>query len=182
MYDDNELMAMVQEGNKNAYESLVIKHRDQAIEFANSIVGNYHTAEDIVQECFAKIYINRQSYKPTFSFKTYLFSVIRNRSIDSLRRQSLFQVTDIDDALNIAHSDTPEEIFSSQENKKAVLAILASLQDDYKTALYLYSACEMSYKDIAKVMQKSIPGVKIIIYRARQKLKKLYEGDDISEK
>ncbi len=172
MYDDNELMAMVQNGDRNAYECLVLKHRAKAIEFANSFIRNFHTAEDIVQECFAKIYINRQSYKPTFTFKTYLFKIIRNQSIDSIRKYKLSKEVNIYSILDVAHTDTPEEILAQQETQKTIFAILNSLQGDYKTALYLFAVDEMSYKDIARVMQKSVPQIKIIIYRARQKLKK----------
>lgn len=182
MCDDNELMDMVQNGDRKAFETLVLKYRTQAITFANSMVMNFHTAEDIVQECFAKIYINRERYKPTFTFKTYLFTVIRNHSIDTLRKAKYKKEVSIESAFDVAFLETPEKVVLKEENKETVFAILNHLKDDYKIALILYAVYEMSYKDIALVMQKTAPQIKIIIYRARQKLKNLYGGLVIDEK
>ncbi len=183
MHDDNDntLMELTQSGDKKAYEELVLKHRVKAIEFANSFVFNYYTAEDIVQECFAKIYISRQRYKPSFTFKTYLFTVIRNRCIDELRRAKPLSPINFDEEFEISDLNTPEKMMVERERYQTIFANLNGLQDAYKTALYLYAVEEMSYKQIAEIMQKSMLQTKILIYRARKKLKTLCKGAGIRE-
>jgi RNA polymerase sigma-70 factor (ECF subfamily) len=179
--EDNILMEKVKNNDKSAYETLVIKHRAKAINFAYSFISDLYESEDIVQECFAKVYINRIEYKPLNTFKTYLFTVIRNSCIDYLRKNKKIRTINLDDISEISDNIAPEDSFIQTERITKIFKHLESLPDDYKTALYLLAFDEMTYEEIAKVMQKSIAQVKVIIHRARKKLKKLCEGDDIFE-
>lgn len=181
--EDNALMEKVKNGDKTAYESLVIKHRTNAVNFAYSFTSDLYEAEDIVQECFAKIYINRMEYKALSTFKTYLFTVIRNSCIDYLRQNKKRHTINLDDVSEVLNNNAaPEDSLIKAERMTVVFKHINSLPKDYKTALYLLAVDEMSYEQIAKVMRKSIPQIKIIIHRARKKLKKLCKGDDIFEK
>lgn len=182
MHDDNELMIKAVLGDKSAYEKIVINNRMSAISFAFSYVKDVHIAEDIVQECFVKIYINKSKYKPTFKFKTYLFTVIKNKCIDHIRKNNTRQTVNIDDVFEISDKNTPEQQLLNTERSHIIINILNSLQNDFKTALYLYAVEEMSYQEIATVMQKTSAQIKITIYRARKKLKILYERTGIDEK
>lgn len=182
MSDDNELMARAQDGDDSAYEALVLKYRGAVIRFAAGMVSDIETAEDIAQECFAKIYINRMSYKPSHSFKTYLYAVIRNQCVDHLRSMRSESVVPLDDISEIHDGDTPDVLLFREERIAEALKMLNSLEADYKTALYLFAVDGMSYAEIAKVMKKTVPQIKITIHRARKKLKSLYEGVDICEK
>lgn len=173
---DNELMTRVQKGDQRAYEQLVLKHRAKAIAFANSFVLDPYTAEDIVQECFVKIYINRDAYRPAYAFNTYLFTVIRNSCIDYLRSMKTQQTLNSDTVPLISDQNTPEEIVSSGERTKHIFETLNQLQGDYRTALYLYAVADFSYKDIARTMNKTVPQIKILLFRARKKFKNQYKG------
>ena len=181
--EDNVLMEQVKNGDKTAYETLVIRHRAPAINFAYSFISDLYESEDIVQECFVKVYINRLEYKPSNTFKTYLFTVIRNACIDYLRYYKKRHTVSLDDITEISNNINinPEDSAIKTERMTAILKNLDSLPDDYKTAIYLFAVDEMTYSEIAEIMRKSIPQVKIIIHRARTKLKKLCEGDDIFE-
>ena len=182
--EDNALMEKVKNDDKSAYETLVTKYRTNAIYFAYSFISDLYESEDIVQECFAKIYINRMEYKPSHSFKTYLFAVIRNACVDFLRsiKYKNRRAVSLDHNMpEISNNNIPEDSFIKSERMTAILKNLDSLPNDYKTALYLFAVDEMTYEQIAGVMQKSIPQIKILMHRARKKLKKLCEGDDIFE-
>ena len=179
--EDNILMLNAKNGDKTAYETLVIKHRANAVSFAYGFTADLFEAEDIVQECFAKVYINRTDYKPLNNFKTYLFAVIRNACIDYLRQNKKSRYISLDDAAEISDNLSPEDSIVKSERITAIFKHFNSLPEDYKAALYLFAVDEMSYKQTAEIMQKSVPQVKIIIYRARKKLKKLCERDDIFE-
>jgi RNA polymerase sigma-70 factor (ECF subfamily) len=120
-------------------------------------------------------------YKPLNTFKTYLFTVIRNSCIDYLRKNKKNRKVNLDDISEIADNIAPENSFIQTERLAKIFKHFDSLPDDYKTALYLLAFDEMSYGEIAKIMRKSIAQIKVIIHRARKKLKKLCEGDDIFE-
>ena len=182
MHDkDNDLMERAKNGDKGAYEALVSKHRINAINFAYGHIFDLCDAEDIVQECFVKAYISRMEYKPSNTFKTYLFAIIRNACIDYLRqtKNKKSQTVSLEDIAEISQGENPEEAILKAERMEAIFRHMDALPDDYKTALHLFAVDEMNYGEIAKIMRKTIPQVKIIIHRARKKLKKLCEGDDI---
>ena len=82
MEEDNLLMRRAANGDKEAFETLVLRHREHAVRFAARFTANRYDAEDIVQECFAKLYVRREQWKDGASFKAYLYTMIRNRCTD----------------------------------------------------------------------------------------------------
>lgn len=169
MHHDNELMAKVIKGERQAFEEIVLSHRKAAIIFAYSFVADYGIAEDIVQECFVKIYLLRDNYKPTYSFKTYLYSLIRNQCVDYLRANKIRRSIVIEQE---GKEKSAEEEYLYEAKYSEITDLFNNLKGDYRTALYLYAINGCSYKEIASVMKKTVPQIKIIIYRARQSLQK----------
>lgn len=172
LIDDNTIMDLVKSGNKKAFEEIVIRHRLKALRFAQKYVKDEFISEDIIQDSFALIYIKRMNYNNKYSFKTFLYTVIRNKCIDYLRKQTPVNIADIK-----LRTPSAEDIVMKKEDRLFVTELLGKLNKEYKTALYLYEYEDMSYKDISKIMIKSIGQVKIIIFRARKKLQKLARED-----
>lgn len=166
-------MEETKDGNKESFEKLVLKHRKNAIGFAYSFLKDTYIAEDIVQESFASIYIKRHEYKAKNTFKTFLFAVIRNKCIDILRKNKNYTYINVDDISICSVDFQPEELFEQKEEVLYSMKLLNKLNQDYRTAFYLYEVDGFSYKEIAEIMGKSLPQIKIIIYRSRKKLQKL---------
>jgi RNA polymerase sigma-70 factor (ECF subfamily) len=182
IYDDNALMEQVKRGSKKAFDELVLLYRKSAVGFAYRLTKDSYLSEDIVQESFAAIYINRSTYKPKSSFKAFLFAVVRNRCIDYFRKNNKIVSTDYDEM------DIPSEEFSAYQiiefEQKLIYAkkLLNKLNAEYRTAFYLCEYEGFSYKEISEVMSKSLPQVKVIIHRARNKIKKYIKEDMQYEK
>lgn len=176
LQDDNALMGLVKNGDKEAYNNIVVKHRASAISFAYNFLFDLFVAEDVVQDVFVNIYIKRESYQPIYEFRTFLFRAIRNKCIDYLRKNKIRTVVSIDNLDNITEfaSRSAEEIFLQNQKEKIIFEIMNNLKNDYKTALYLFVVDGASYGEIAQIMKKTMPQVKILIYRARKKLKIQY--------
>jgi RNA polymerase sigma factor (sigma-70 family) len=85
MDEDSALIKSFLKGNNESFERLIIIHRAKALSFAQRYLHDMYAAEDIVQESFADIYVYRERYKDRYSFKTYLFTIIRNKSVDYIR-------------------------------------------------------------------------------------------------
>ena len=181
LQDDNYLMELAADDDKEAYNSIVKKHRSSAIAFAYSILYDLFLAEDAVQDVFVNIYIRRKSYRPVSEFRTFLFQSVRNRCIDYLRRSKVRAAADIK-SISEAVSCSAEDEFLSTEREKLIYELMNSLSEDYKTALYLYAAEGISYSEIAKIMKKTLPQVKILIFRARKKIKSQYQEVSGNEK
>lgn len=165
---EEELIVNAKNGDKHSFEALVLMYRHRLTAFANTFTGDYHLAEDITQEAFAKVWLNLSGFKVGTSFKAWLFAIIRNLAIDSLRRNKReYEILDTYEA----DYGEPEATFLEAERYAALNKAIKGLPPDAKTAISLYAVEEMSYSEIAGVMGKSILSVKSLIFRARKKLK-----------
>jgi RNA polymerase sigma factor (sigma-70 family) len=171
--EDNTLMDNFQAGDHESFERLIVKHLHGAVLFAQKYVHDYHTAEDIAQESFADIYVNRHRYKDKYSFKTYLFTIIKNKSIDHLRKKISIPLESIKDLETI----TTEELVLDIEQKGVIRKALNNLKEDYRKVIYLFEFEGFSYEEISGIMGKNLGQIKILIYRARKKLKIILEKE-----
>lgn len=171
--DDHELMMLVKNGDKGAFEILVLKYREAACRFCQGFVHDEQTAQDIVQDCFADIYVQRDGYRAEFTFRTYLYALIRHKSVDHIRKYGrISAVPDEELELHMKACDSPEGRVIARERREQISQWMAALPALHRQALYYYCVDEMSYEEIAQKMEVSLAQVKIYIYRARKKLQK----------
>lgn len=170
---DSKLMKEFQQGNKESFEKLIVRHRASALTFAKKIIKDPHLGEDMVQESFADLYVYRDRFNTNYSFKTYLFTIIRNKCIDYIRKNKALIFEEIHKAANY----TVEKEILSKEQNSIIFKKINQMKEDYKIALYLVEYEELSYSEIANIMGKNLGQIKTLIYRARKKLQKLLKGE-----
>lgn len=176
--EDNELMRLAVLENKDAFEVLVLRYYREAIRYCLSLIREEAQAQDIVQDCFADIYVQRESYRDSFSFRTFLYTLIKHKSIDYLRKAGRretvclqeLEETGKERVLQDTAGPSPEETYIRKERYREIAEWIGELPEDQRTALCLYALEGRSYQEIAAAMKKSVPQVKISIYRARKKL------------
>lgn len=170
---DNNLMQKSIEGDQSSFEELVIRHMDNAIFFAKRYVQDIYVAEEVVQESFADIYVNIERYRDNYSFKTYLYTIIKNKCIDYIRKN-----TRLDTYQHVEQEGmSAEEIALNKERWSIFGKAFGKLKSEYKTVIYLYAYEEFSYEEISKIMGKNMGQIKILLYRARQSLKNRIEEE-----
>ncbi|QAA32559.1 RNA polymerase sigma factor [Clostridium manihotivorum] len=174
MQEDIDLIQSFKAGNDESFELLIKKYRANAIAFAFKYTRDFFIAEDIAQDSFAYIYVNIDNYKENYSFKTYLFTIIKNKSIDLLRKKVPLP---LNEDINSLSSFNVEEEIISRETTNLVKGKINLLKEDYQRILYLIEYEGFSYEEAAKIMDKNLGQIKILIYRARKKLKLLLEGE-----
>jgi RNA polymerase sigma-70 factor (ECF subfamily) len=174
LQDDNALMQRVKDGDQQAFETLVLRHREAAVHQAARFVGDVSQAEDIVQECFADLYVHRSAYQPSFSFSTFLGALIRHKSIDALRKKSRFPQP-VAQLPEEAGGETPESECIRHEIYNGLRHAIDDLPPEQRKMLLLFAIHGMDYGQIAKELNKSIPQVKVTLHRIRKKLIKAKE-------
>jgi RNA polymerase sigma-70 factor (ECF subfamily) len=86
---DEDLMVLVGGGDDDAFAALYDRHCRLAYSVAHKLTGEKHSAEDLVQEVFIKVWRSAQRYRPERgSVRTWILSVVRNQSIDQLRAKA----------------------------------------------------------------------------------------------
>jgi len=178
--EDLKLIDSFIDGDKTSFEELMIEYQESAIAFAKRYVIDEYIAEDIAQEAFAYIFVHREKYKRKYSFKTYLFTIIKNKSIDYIRKNKRINFLENMEPKNYSAAIIDENYLSAEnevmkkEEIEVVKECLKQLKADYRTVLYLYEYEDLSYKEIAKIMNKNIAQIKILMFRARKKLGEIY--------
>lgn len=176
--DDNELMLLTRDGNKEAYEILMKRYISQAKAIACRYVHDVHAAEDIVQESFVDIYLQRFSFDCRYRFSAYLKGIIRNKAMNYLKKNrelpaSCFCRQDEEPLLEreLVDTATPETEYLKKADFSELLEAVQRLSEEERDLLYLYAAKECSYREIAQRLGLTVMQVKIKLFRARKKLR-----------
>ncbi|MGE7659560.1 sigma-70 family RNA polymerase sigma factor [Bacillus altitudinis] len=140
--------------------------------FLLSMTKDKHLAEDLLQETFMRAYIHIHSYDHS-KVKPWLFQVARNAFIDYVRKHKK-EVTISDDLIGGLLQTSVQSPAEQIEIKEVLNMFLEQLPDNYKEALTLYYLKELNYKEASKVMNITEANFKSVLFRARQRLKALY--------
>ena len=173
---DKELIKKIKDGDKEAFDKLVLRYRESAVRFARRYTSDYHKAEDLAQEAFARFYFQLDNYKPRGKFSSYLFKIIRNLCIDYHRKDEKYEEQKLTEDLQ-SEDDQPEEVVLARERDGLIKKLLFSLKENYHTALYLQHYEGMSYKEIAVTLGMTVGQVRMSIYRGKKKLKKMIKEE-----
>lgn len=176
METDKLLYQRFLDGDQHAFEELVLKNKDSLIYFLKRYIPDIFSCEDIAQDVFAIIYVHKEKYNFKSSFKTYLYTIGRNKAIDYIRKSSR-QITFGEENVNEIHASEFIESFLKDEDSKLLHTAIKKLKLDYQKVIHLIDFEEMSYKEAGIIMGKTVPQIKILIFRARRSLKNLLESE-----
>ena len=164
-------------GDENGVVEIIIEYKDGLIFYLNSIVGNIHTAEELAEDTFVLLGTKKPRDKGTGSFKTWLYTIGRNIAIDSLRRRRKCELTDAEYVNTAADEASLEDSYIGEERKITVHRDLNSLKPEYRQVLWLLYFEDLSAKEAACVMKKSVHSIETLAYRARKSLKLILETE-----
>ena len=139
------------------------------------MLGNADEAEQAAQEAFIRAWTRLDSYDPAHKFSTWMLSITSNYCIDQLRKRRA-QLLSIEGplpahpALMSENTDGPEAQATDSERQESVQQLLETLPDDYKQAVVLRYWYDMSYEEIAEVMETSVSAIKSRLFRARRQM------------
>lgn len=166
-------------GDRNGMVELIRDYKDGLILYLGGIVGNIHTAEDIMEDTFVKLVVKKPKFREKCSFKTWLYTIGRNAALDYLRKKAKKSDTPLDE-LELADKLDLEQSYIQEERKIMVHHALAELKSDYRQVLILSFFEELSNEEIAAVMRKSKRQVENLLYRAKHSLKNVLEKEGFS--
>ncbi len=109
---DTDLVLEFKEGREHAFDELVERHMNKAIQFAYVVVGNYEDAKDVSQEAFVKAYRSLKQFRLESKFSTWFYRVLMNAAKDFLRKRSWKRF------LKWERNESMERFFESVEDKR----------------------------------------------------------------
>lgn len=165
-------------GDQQGFEELVLEHKDGLIYFILQYIKDIDLAEDLAQDAFVEVFIHKERYNRKTKFKTYLYTIGRNKAVDYIRKNKHMQLTeDIEEHHDMVKDDELIERLIRHEKSECIMKALQKIKDDYAKAIILVEFEKLSYKEVASILGKSIPQVKVLIHRAKKSLKKVLEEE-----
>jgi RNA polymerase sigma-70 factor (ECF subfamily) len=162
--DDARLVARFRAGDMQAAETLFWRYADAVLAYAARLLGNRTDAEEVLSEVFLRAFEGCMGYRAEGAFKAWLFRIARNCCIDRLRQPRLLR---LEDAGEPVWSADAAEI----ELRIAVQRALKRLPEEYQTVLLLCDVEEFTAKEVAQMLDRTVPAVKGVLYRARAALR-----------
>ncbi len=176
---DKELYQKYLKGDNNAFEEIVKKYKDHIIYFISRYTKNTDIAEDISQDVFVYLLVNKEQYDFKYSFKTYLYMIAKCRAINYINREKR-AISGLNyENLYIEDNDL-EEIVYKNEKTKEIRKVINKLKPDYQAVICLTSLEGFKYKEVAKIMDKNVGQIKVMLNRAKKKLKEVLEKEGFS--
>ena len=176
---DKELYQKYLKGDNNAFEEIVKKYKDHIIYFISRYTKNTDIAEDISQDVFVYLLVNKEQYDFKYSFKTYLYMIAKCRAINYINREKRAINGMNYENLYIEDNDL-EEIVYKNEKTKEIRKVINKLKPDYQAVICLTSLEGFKYKEVAKIMDKNVGQIKVMLNRAKKKLKEVLEKEGFS--
>ena len=178
-------MGRVRFRDKHAFEVLIHRHQRSVLNFIFRLMGNHTDAEDLTQEVFLRIWKAAGTYKPDAKFTTWLYRIATNLCINkqrAIRIRRLFvqspsqeQRQGSKDSFIIGEGAellTPEDRLIDSEQSVQLLNALNELPTSQRLTIVLKIYDEMSYQEIAQIMDRTVTAVDSLLIRAKKNLRK----------
>ena len=168
MASDEELMQAAAGGDMGAFGDLVRRHQRSAWNAAWRLLGDAAEAEDAAQDAFLKVLDAAARYRPTASFRTYLYRVVTRLCLDRMEKK---RPRYVDQLPATPSADLgPPETLARRESADAVRRALDALPARQRAALVLRHYEGLRYQEIAEAMGVSVKSAERLLVRARESL------------
>ncbi|MFA6338995.1 MAG: RNA polymerase sigma factor [Candidatus Paceibacterota bacterium] len=187
--NDEQLIIDYLNGDNEAFSELVKDYLKPIYNFIFRLTKNTQESEDITQETFLKVWKNIKKYRKGENFKTWIFTIARNTTIDWLRKKKNLTFSDFEnkDGSNTFEENItdPEplsdELIAIIEDKKLIEDLLKQLSPLYQEILFLHYNEQLTFSDMGKILNKSTDTVKSQHRRALIMLRKIIDKQKIQK-
>ena len=167
---DEQLACSAQAGCVDAFDQLLRRFQQRVYHFIYRKINHEHDAQDLTQETFTRAWQYLKTYKPKWRFSTWLYTIAYRLTVSHYARQKHTQPLESAFATH-AHTDSPDKITLVNEQRDNIWAtVKRHLSDDQYTAMWLRYGEQMSVKEVAHIMDKSLVSMKVQLLRSRRKI------------
>lgn len=158
-------------GNDEGLHEIICEYQDGLMLYLNSFVQNIRIAEDLTEDTFSELAINRPRFSGKSAFKTWLYAIGRNLACKYIRKHSKLSVVPLESQEYLADEENLERNYIKDEQKRMVHHAMHRLKAEYRQALYLTFFEGFSNAETAGIMNKSKRQIESLLYNAKKALK-----------
>ena len=176
---DRELIAAVLDGSESAFAALVDRYKDRIFRLLGRYCRDAVECEDLAQDVFLKVFRKLHTFQHGSSFFTWLYRITANRSIDLTRSRKSHQEIEVDQPFLEAQEERlpgrssppdPSLVAQGKELEDKLAEAVERLPEKHRIVFLLHAKENLSYRQIAEVVQCNIGTVMSRLFYARKKL------------
>ena len=177
--DDCQLVALTLSGQKRAFEGIVRRYQKLVYNMIYQMVTSHETAADLTQETFLKAYRSLGSFRNDARLKPWLLKIASNAALNQIRDSKSKYFDSLEELLSESPQAEPQSAGSLEKevelrfSQAALLRALELLSFRQRQIFVLRYQHDLSYADIAQVVDESESAVKSLLFRLREKLRKM---------
>ncbi len=179
---DSVLIQQTLSGDQDAFGVLVSRYKKLLFGLILHYVGEFHEAEDILQQVWLQMYLSLATLRPYVQIKPWLFTVARNRSLDFLRHkhrvsQRLLFFSELESRIEEEEvsfldaipdlSSTPEDQAELHELQHEISTAIRALPRTYRPVVWLFYSGQLNYAEIGRILNRPDSTVKTHFNRAK---------------
>lgn len=183
MEEDKTQYTKFLQGDNKALEELMKKYQNNLIFFITRYVKSRETAQDIFQEVVIYLLEHKETYNPQYSFKTYLYTIAKHRTLNYLKKQKQEnQMQNYEEyEENIPEEEWLEDVILTKERQAKIRKVIQKMKTEYQLVIYFTQIEGLSYKETAHIMEKTEKQIKNLAFNAKKKLRNLLIHEKVVE-
>lgn len=166
--DDKKCVRRCLQGETEAFSLLVKKYEKQVFNIAFQMIHNYENAKDLTQSVFIKAYEKLDSYKPRYKFFSWLYRIAVNETLNFIQKDKRMKELNWEAA---SYENLPLKNCEQEDENKFLYEAIESLNIIYKSVIILKYFLQLSYDDIAYILNVPKKKVKSRLFTARYNLR-----------
>ena len=184
---DGQLVARTIDGDKKAFDELIVRYQRQAVAVSYRLLGNTQDALEVTQDAFLKSFTSLSTLQKPEAFGGWLMRIVSNLSLNFRRGRKTRQQLPLDDLLGpsepstadtsgsdwMVQSGDPVRRLESQELGKKLQEALNQLPEKQRLAIIMFTIEQMPQKQVAETLECSVEAVKWHVFQGRKKLKEM---------
>ncbi len=180
---DEQIIDSIKKGNQADFALLIDRYKDKAFSLLRRIVKNELDAEEILQDCFMKVYNSIDTFRFESKFSTWFYRIVYNAGLSAIankKRQIEKEMSSVEDHYYLEYED--DRTYAESENvKQYVIKLVDKLPPRNALVIILFYIDDMSLKDISEVLDISLVNTKVLLHRSRNILREMILKHNLQE-
>lgn len=169
--NEEALIRSLKSGDEQGFSLFYQLYADKVYSVAVGVLQQREEAEDVTQEVFVSAYRSIHGFKGESSLGTWLYRITISRSLDAMRRMKRKPSDSLPDNMLMLTDASPQQLLELKEMGNQLWQAIGQLPDKQRVALILHKVEQLSYREIAEIMELSESAVDSLIFRARTNLR-----------
>lgn len=177
---DDQILVLLEQPRtyERGFRLLMEKYQERLYWHIRRLVHEHEDANDVIQNCFIKVYRNIHGFERKSKLYTWLYRIATNEAITFLKKQQRHSAASLDEeAGGMAHSLRADAYFDGDEAQARLLRALEALPEKQRLVFNMRYFEELSYKDISEALDTSVGALKASYHHAVKKVEAFFKAE-----